>query len=148
MSAQAILLARYGAPDHVYISKYCSTWQIRHDFPWFPALWFLVNNDFKVMLQKAFTALQTAGVHTEIHTYDGCYNDRDVRGASTTSLHAWAFAIDLNALDNPMTVSSDHAIRYGKWSPLFIQCMKGAGIFFGGDFHLRADPMHWAGLDG
>lgn len=148
MSAQTILLSRYGAPNHDYIVKHCTVWQVQQEFPWFPMSSFLVNTDFLVMLRKAFMALHNAGLHTEIKTYDGCYNDRVVRDSSAISLHAWAVAIDFNAKDNPMTTSLDPALRHGKWSPLFLQIIKGAGIFFGGDFHGRADPMHFALLDG
>lgn len=149
MSAQQQLLTKYGSPDHDYIVKYCSTWHIQHDFPWFPASAFLINNDFKAILYKAFKALETATLHTEIKTYDGYYNDRFVRGsANMASLHSWACAIDLNAATNPMAVNPTAAQRQGGWSPEFILTMKSAGVFFGGDFIHRSDSMHWALLDG
>lgn len=149
MSAQQILLSRYGSPEAPgYLIQSCHIWVIKDEFPWFPANSFLINNDFRTMLTKAFHALEAAGVQGEIETYDGCYNDRTVRGSVATSLHAWACAIDLNAAENPMTTSTDPALRHGKWSPLFIQAMKSAGVFFGGDFKVRADSMHWAMLDG
>lgn len=146
MSAQQTLIAKYGEPDHAYIGKFCEVWNVGNEFPWFPVRNFLVNRDFEIMLRIAFQALEKAGLHTEIKTYDGCYNDRSVRGSQTTSLHAWAFALDINAKDNPMTMDLTHA--KGTWSDAFIHTMKAAGIFFGGDFHNRKDPMHWAGLDG
>jgi D-alanyl-D-alanine carboxypeptidase len=151
MSAQQQLLEKYGPPDHAYIVKYCSVWNVQADFPWFPIHSFLVNNDFKALLQIAFKALEAKGLHTEIRTYDGCYNDRSVRGSSSTSLHAWAAAIDMDASDNPMISNAETltpAQRLGKWSQAFVDTMKSAGIFFGGDFHHRADSMHWALLDG
>lgn len=148
MSAQQQLLAKYGPPDHDHIVKYCSVWNVQADFPWFPAHSFLVNNDFKEVLENAFRALEAAGLHREIKTFDGCYNDRTVRGSSSTSLHAWAAAIDLNSVSNGMVVDPTPEQRKGSWTDAFISVMKESGLFFGGDFIKRADPMHWALLDG
>lgn len=148
MSAQQQLLAKYGEPDHAYVGKYCVIWQIQQDFSWFPAKSFLINVDFKSLLTNAFKALEAKGLHKEIITYDGCYNDRSVRGASTTSLHAWAVAIDMNADHNGMVVNPTPEQRKGQWTDEFIATMKESGVFFGGDFIHRADPMHWALLDG
>lgn len=148
MNAQQQLLAKYGPPDHDHIVKFCSTWRIQQDFPWFPVSAFLINNDFKALLYKAFKALEAAGLHTEIKTYDGCYNDRPVRGSSVASVHSWAAALDVNAKTNGMVVNPTPEQRNGSWSDAFIATMKDAGVFFGGDFHARADPMHWALVDG
>lgn len=35
-----------------------------------------------------------------VKVYDGCYNDRNMRGSSAKSLHAWGAAIDLDAEHN------------------------------------------------
>lgn len=148
MSAQQQLLTLYGPPDHVYIGKYCEIWHPKDQFPWFPCEAMLINRDFKIKLINGYVQLEKAGVHKEVITYDGCYNDRHVRGMDTTSLHAWAAAIDLNAATNPMTTDPDPIKRHGTWSPLFIQIMIGAGIYFGGNWHSRADPMHWSLLNG
>jgi len=148
MSSQQELLKKYGPPAGGYIAKYCVTWAVQQAFPWFPVSHFLINSDFMRVLFKAFTELQAAGLHTEINTFDGCYNDRDVRGSTSTSLHAWAAAIDLNAASNGMIVGPTPEQRKGSWSDGFISTMKTAGVFYGGDFIHRADPMHWALLDG
>jgi hypothetical protein len=151
MNAKEQLLLKYGPPDHDHIVKYCTVWQVQSDFPWFPVHSFLVNKDFKDLLFKAFTELEAAGLHTEIKTFDGCYNDRSVRGSNSTSLHAWAAAIDLNAALNPMIPHAENLTpdqRLGKWSKAFVDTMTGAAIFFGGFFHHRADSMHFALLDG
>lgn len=148
MSAQQDLTQRYGRPDQLYVRTHCIQWSIQTEFSWFPAASFLVNSDFRSLLTTAFTALQAAGLHTEIHTFDGCYNPRRVRGGEAVSLHAWAAAIDLNAASNPMAVNPTAAQRTGSWSPEFISTMKASGLYFGGNFHVRADPMHWAMGDG
>jgi hypothetical protein len=159
MSAQQLLIAKYGPPSADYIRAYCTVWDVKADFPWFPVSHFLVNNDFKKVLHDAFTALQAKGLHTEIKTFDGCYNDRSVRGSGATSLHAWAAACDFNAADNGMqsilASKLTPLIRLGKWSQQFIDTMKGAGLFYGGDFKtvhtdgtVRIDPMHFGLYNG
>ncbi len=40
------------------------------------------------------------GIVDEAKNYGGCYNDRNKRGGTTKSLHAWGAAIDLDADDN------------------------------------------------
>lgn len=145
-TAQKMLMDTYGPPNTDYFKKYCELWEIKKDFAWFPTSHFLVNEDFKKLLKAAFKALEAQKLHKEIKTYDGCYNDRAVRGSKSTSLHAWAAAIDLNATLNPMQLPPKN--RNGKWSDAFIKVMIANGIFFGGAFKRRADPMHWALLDG
>jgi hypothetical protein len=148
MSAQNDLTIKYGLPNAAYIKKFCTVWDVDDEFPWFPVGHFMVNRDFMVVLRKAFKALEAAGLHKEIKTFDGCYNDRSVRGSGAISLHAWAVACDFNAADNGMVVNPTPTQRMGKWSQAFIDTMKGAGLFFGGDFRRRADPMHFGYLNG
>lgn len=149
MSAQDILLGKYGPPDEpTYQTQFCEIWYVKMDFHWFPANKFMVNKDFKIMLAKAFAALEAAGLHTEIKTFDGCFNLRMVRGRAAASLHSWGAAIDLNAATNGMVYNPTPKQRLGTWSQKFVDTMKSAGVFFGGDFLKRADPMHFGLLDG
>lgn len=151
MTAQEQLLQQYGLPNTVYIQVYCHIWEVQKDFSWFPALHFLVNDEFKAKLFTAFTNLEAKGLHTEIKTFDGCYNDRNVRGSSQISLHSYAAAIDLNSACDPMIPNADNltqAQRLGTWSQEFVDTMIAAGIFFGGNFKHRSDSMHFALLDG
>jgi hypothetical protein len=158
MNAQEQLLNIYGPPDHAYLTKYCEVWEVKKDFSWFPVSRFLVNKYFKAVLIKAYTALQAAGLHTEIKSFDGCYNDRNVRGSNKLSGHAYAVAVDHNAAQEGMQSIPAADItpekRLGNWSAQFVATMKGAGLFYGGDFHTihadgteRIDPMHFALLD-
>lgn len=142
MNAQQQLLQKYGEPGADYQAKFCEMWNVKSDFPWFPANRMLVNKDFKVLLYTAFTNLEKAGCHTEIKTFDGCYNDRSVRGRNSTSLHAWAAAIDLNAETEKLAQQNTH------WSGQFIAIMKAAGLFWGGDWKSRLDSMHFALFNG
>lgn len=142
MSAQQTLIGKYGLPTPEYLSKWVMMWEVKKDFPWFPAVHFEVNKDFKNLLHNAFTKLQAAGIQGEIKSFDGCLNNRTVRGMASKSLHAWAAAIDLNA-----SIEALGQIQTN-WSQQFLVIIKGAGIFWGGDFHNRKDPMHFALLDG
>lgn len=142
MSAQQTILLKYGPPDATYQAKYCAMWDVQKEFPWFPAKRMFINNDFKAQLQEAFTVLQAAGVHTEIKTFDGCYNDRSVRGRDSKSLHAWGLAIDLNASVEKLSQSDTH------WSEQFISIMEASGIYWGGRWISRKDPMHFALYNG
>lgn len=142
MSAVQTIITKYGDPDPVYQEKYCSIWKVKDDFPWFPANEIFINNDFKAKLNVIFMRLQTAGVHTEIKTFDGCYNERSVRGMQSESLHAWALAIDLNAATEKLAQENTN------WSAQFIAIFKAAGIFWGGDWNRRKDSMHFALFNG
>jgi hypothetical protein len=148
MSAQVTITAKYGSPGAAYESKFCQLWHVQQDFAWFPAEKIFINSDFKTKLFIAFTALQQAGLHTEIETFDGCLEERNTRGSSIASLHCWAMAMDLNAAKNPMHRQPTDAQRQGSWSDAFIKTMKAAGLFFGGEFISRADPMHFSLYDG
>ncbi len=52
-------------------------------------------------LQRVFMHYGAARVHDlGLDVYDGCYNNRSVRGGSATSMHAWAIALDFGAAHN------------------------------------------------
>jgi D-alanyl-D-alanine carboxypeptidase len=143
MTAQDILTQRYGKPKAAnFESKWMVTWKVKESFPWFPNKTIYIHKDFMALLQKAFTALQQAGLHTQIKTFDGCFNIRFVRGSKTVySIHSWGCAIDLNAKDNGLATS-------GKWTPAFINTMEACGVFCGQNWHGRKDPMHFALVNG
>jgi hypothetical protein len=142
------LEAQYGPPDAAYQADYCTIWEVKQDFPWFPAERVFINKDFKNMLFASFTAVQSANLQHEIAHFDGCFNIRDVRGAAgKPSAHSYAAAMDLNASKNRMVVNPTPAQRLGSWSQEFITAMQSSGVFFGGNFIRRADPMHFSMLD-
>ena len=143
----AQLEAQYGPPNAAYLSANCIMWEVQEDYPWFPAKVIYINKVFKDMLFNSLAAVQAAGLQGEIHSFDGCYNDRDVRGASSLSAHSYAYAVDLNASTNGMVVNPTPAQRLGTWTQGFIDAMTSSGIFFGGNFETRADPMHYSGAD-
>lgn len=143
MAAQQEIIVKYGSPGPGYQAKYCTIWQIDAEFPWFPAKKILINTDFKERWQHALKNIQAENLQHEIITFDGCYADRKVRlRPSAISLHAWAMAWDLNAHIEQLGQTTTH------WSEEFLALVRAAGIFWGGDFHNRKDPMHFALYNG
>ncbi len=153
MSVQnTIIIPQFGLPGAAYQSAHCTIWKPQQEFPWMvhvtntatgrPVERVLIHKGFGAKLSKAFTNLTKAGIHTEIKTWDGCYNERSVRGMQTTSLHAWAMAVDLNAAKERLAQHETH------WSAQFIAIMKAAGLHWGGDWTSRKDSMHFALYNG
>jgi hypothetical protein len=92
------------------------------------------NKDMVVPLKQAFTNVIQRNLINELRTYDGCFNIRRKRGASSTSLHAWGIAIDINAGWN----------QYGKsptMSKELVNCFVEAGFEWGGNWS-KPDGMH------
>ena len=145
------LIAKYGPPDGKYQANNCLLWNIQEDFPWFPVSHIFLNNIFKSMLFKSFTAVQAAGLQNEIHQYNGCLVIRKVRGRNSQSAHSYGAAIDLNSSDDPMVIKDFKNItpadRLGRWSQAFVNAMTSSGVFFGGNFKSRPDPMHYSMAD-
>lgn len=86
-------------------------------------------------LERAFNNLIQTGHVAELKTWDGCFNIRKKRGASSASLHSWGLAVDLNAAWN----------GFGKpphLTPGFVACFTEAGFDWGGTWS-RPDGMHF-----
>lgn len=151
MTAAEQMIAKYGLPDGIYQSKYCVLWPIQEDFSWFPVSHIFLNNLFKSMLFQSFTAVQAKGLQKEIHKYNGCLVIRNVRGRNTQSAHSYGAAVDMNSSEDPMVIKDFKNItaadRLGKWSQEFVNAMTSSGVFFGGNFKIRPDPMHFSMLD-
>jgi hypothetical protein len=152
MSAQAAILAKYGQPNAKYFTDHCVVWHAAADHHWLADVLntatgmgmskVYINQAFKERLSKAFRALEAAKLHREIKTYDGCFNERTVRGSFSTSLHAWAMAIDLNASIEKLGQHQTY------WSNGFLMTMRNCGIYWGGDWTNRKDSMHFAFYNG
>lgn len=87
-------------------------------------------------LHNVWQTLTDQGKLGVIKTFDGCYNNRSVRGSTAKSLHAWGLAIDINAADFPLGSMSrqDHDLTVA---------FEEQGFWYGGDYHGRKDPMHY-----
>ena len=93
------------------------------------------NKDMARPLQEAFENIIQRNLVGELKTWDGCFNIRKKRGASTPSLHSWGLAIDINAAWNGFgkqpTMSSE-----------LVACFKDAGFDWGGEWG-NPDGMHF-----
>lgn len=93
------------------------------------------SRDMVVPLERAFRNVIDRGLTEQIKTWDGCFNIRNKRGASTASLHSWGIAIDINAAWN----------GFGKtptMSPELVKCFTDAGFDWGGLWS-KPDGMHF-----
>lgn len=142
MNAQKEIISKYGLPDNVYQAKHCELWQVQKDFAWFPTTKIFINKDFKKKLYNAFKELETNNLQSEIKTFDGCFQQRTVRGSDMISLHSWAMAIDINASTEKLGQVKSTL------SPKFIEIMLKNGLFWGGNYKGRKDPMHFSLYNG
>lgn len=83
------------------------------------------NKDLKGPLEKAFRNLIDRDLACHIMTWDGCFNIRKKRGASSMSLHSWAIAIDINAAWNAFGAVPQMPAEV-------VKCFTDAGFDWGG----------------
>lgn len=93
------------------------------------------NKDMVQPLTAAFTNLISRGGINELKTFDGCFNIRKQRGATSQSLHSWGIAIDVNAAWNGLG-------KVPVLSAGFVKCFTDAGFDWGGNWK-RLDGMHF-----
>lgn len=94
------------------------------------------NKDCHTPLSAVFAELVGKNLHTEIKTFDGCFNVRWVRGSpGVPSIHSWGLAFDFNASENGLGVEP-------KWTPDFVAVWESHGWTWGGRF-TRIDGMHF-----
>lgn len=93
------------------------------------------NRDIVEPLKSAFKNLINRGYVNELTTWDGCFNIRSTRGATSPSLHSWGLAIDVNASWNKLG-------KVPSLSEGFVKCFTDAGFDWGGKFS-RIDGMHF-----
>jgi hypothetical protein len=94
------------------------------------------NKDIIPHLSQAFNNIIKRGLVDELKTFDGCFNNRMMRGtAGTRSIHSWGVAIDINASWNKLgskpTMSKE-----------LVSCFTDAGFDWGGKWE-RPDGMHF-----
>lgn len=129
----AICLKKYGAPE---LEKHMVLWDVPTELEIgvIPKRIYC-NKDMLIPLTLAFKALISTGYVNELKTWDGCFNIRKKRGASSSSLHSWGVAIDVNAAWN----------GFGKkptLSPGFVKCFTDNGFDWGGTW-AKPDGMHF-----
>jgi len=60
--------------------------------------------------QLVYQDIVDKGLSHMLHTFDGCYNCRYIRGKRKLSTHAWAIAVDHNAETNPLGAKGDMSL--------------------------------------
>lgn len=93
------------------------------------------NKRMAAPLTIAFQNIINRGLVSQLKTWDGCFNIRQKRGGTSSSLHSWGLAIDINAAWN----------QFGKeptMSPALVACFTDAGFDWGGTW-LKKDGMHF-----
>jgi len=93
------------------------------------------NKRMVPLLSKAFENVRKRGLEDQVKTWDGAFNIRKKRGGSSSSLHSWGLAIDINAAWN----------GFGKtptMSKELVACFTDAGMDWGGTW-ATADGMHF-----
>ena len=92
----------------------------------------------KAMVTPLSAALKNVidrGLVEQIKTWDGCFNVRSKRGATSQSLHSWGIAIDINAAWNGFN-------KKPTMSPELVKCFTDAGFDWGGTWS-KPDGMHF-----
>ena len=133
MITSAQCLQKYGKPE---LEKAMTLWDVptEMEIGVIPKKIYC-NKDLVVPLKKVFENLISSGYVKELKTWDGCFNIRRKKGNSSSSLHSWGIAVDVNAAWNgwnrPTTLSKG-----------FVDCFKSAGFNWGGDWKTK-DGMHF-----
>jgi hypothetical protein len=143
---------RYGAID--FSTGYWPEkrqWLTMLEIPvnWFPN-WYVLDSKMPVkriacnvdMKDNLYAALEQVSQldPKALQTFDGCFEIRLVRGSKTNfSAHSYGLAVDLNAHDNPLGVSTGGFYE----TPSVVDCFRKNGFTWGGDFQHRKDPMHF-----
>lgn len=91
----------------------------------------LLNKDIVESFISILDELKRKGLLEEIESFDGSYNNRNVRGSNYKSAHAYCLALDFNARSTK------------KWSNEFIQVWIDHGWGWGGNFTTTRDDMHF-----
>lgn len=84
-------------------------------------------------MKAAFEEIKARGLSGLIKSFDGAFNNRNKRGGSTKSTHAWGIAFDINAAENPMG-SSRQTAGQRQLAAIFAKY---------GFYQLPNDPMHF-----
>lgn len=133
-------LAKYGPPE---LEKAMILWDVPPELEigMLPKRIYC-NKDMVKPLAQAFRNLidrgyvdNDASTQDELKTWDGCFQIRKKRGATSMSLHSWGIAIDLNQAWNQFGAKPT-------LTPGFVKCFTDAGFDWGGTWK-KPDGMHF-----
>ena len=143
----------FGKPDVKFERKHMTVWDVPTELEIGQVPKKLYCNKRMVEpLAKAFKNLIDRGFVSQLKTFDGCFNNRPMRGYEATynrfanagndekaaaylSLHSWGLAIDVNAAWNGL--GKEPTLKAG-----FVKCFTDAGFEWGGNWQ-RKDGMHF-----
>ena len=135
MVTSKMCLEKYGEPTSN--NKWLVVWDVPPELEiGFIPKKIYCNKDLVQPLAQAFKNIIERGFVDELKTWDGCFNIRKKRGASSWSLHSWAIAVDMNAFENGLN-------QKPKLSPGFVKCFTDAGFEWGGNWKVPIDGMHF-----
>lgn len=75
------------------------------------------------------------GLAGALHTFDGCFNIRNIRGKDSLSTHSWGIAVDHDAARNPLGAKP-------VMNEAVVKVFEGEGFRWGGNWK-RPDGMHF-----
>lgn len=128
------LYAKFGDPDASdFENEYLIT--VTHAFASGPVT-FRCHKAMATALHDVWQYLTDNGLIHLLETFDGCYNNRPVRGGTAKSLHSWGLALDVNAALFPLGSKNRQNHELTVAFEMF-------GFWYGGDYHSRPDPMHY-----
>jgi hypothetical protein len=94
-------------------------------------------------LRYMFEEFEQRGLLDLVHTWDGCFCPRFIRGSHTSlSNHSWGTAFDINANWNPYGKAPAAAGKLGCVYEL-VPIANKHGFYWGGHFLNRPDGMHF-----
>lgn len=84
---------------------------------------------------NVYTKIVAADLAKELHTFDGCFNIRNIRGKESLSTHSWGIAVDHDAALNPLGAKP-------VMNSVIVEIFKGEGFAWGGGWK-RPDGQHF-----
>ncbi len=93
------------------------------------------NIDIHAPLFNALKDIKAAGAGHHLHTFNGCFNIRAVRGSTNVSSHAYGLGVDINAQEIPLGNSR-------RLPDVIVNAFRKYGFDYGGDWHGRKDGQH------
>lgn len=145
----ASLTSFYGNPDsasfEMQLVGVTPPFRLTYDGkPWPHAI--MLHKKCAPLFEEAFDKIwvaagkdNTSPILKRVSRYSGGHVNRPVRGSSRKSCHAYACAVDFDAEDLPMGKRVPSSFM-----PIEVDnAFKSVGIFWGGDYVGRPDPMHY-----
>ena len=100
---------------------------------------YVVNQKAAPIFQALLSDLWRLGYRPKVI---GGYNDRNIAGTNTKSLHSYGYAIDIDPVQNPVQ-GNDGSMQY-TLPPKVRALARKYGLSWGGNWDSYKDPMHFS----